>query len=240
MKKCNKCKIKKPLTEFSKDKTRNDNLCYRCKTCSSKAVNKWCENNKERKKAVDKIWKKNNPDKLHEAQRRDYLKGGKERRIKYSKQWRKDNPEKKAMQDKRSKLKHAGRIREYMKSYHKQYRKDNPHTYKWRSILRNTLACLNQQKSSSTITMMGYSAIELKKHLDSQGMDWNNDQVDHIIPVSWFKRDTPIHVVNDLRNLQPLSPLENQKKGNRFVINKNFSYINEVKHWVEEDKLNQL
>jgi hypothetical protein len=44
MKCCNKCKINKPLNEFSKDKYKNDGLQYKCKLCS-RVDNKQWQNN---------------------------------------------------------------------------------------------------------------------------------------------------------------------------------------------------
>ena len=64
MKKCCKCKVEKPLTEFNKDKNRKDGHQYKCKSCSAKyyakhyAENKekkaqYCAENKEKKAAYD-------------------------------------------------------------------------------------------------------------------------------------------------------------------------------------------
>ena len=36
MKKCGKCKVEKPLTEFNKNKNRKDGHGYRCKSCNAK------------------------------------------------------------------------------------------------------------------------------------------------------------------------------------------------------------
>ena len=238
MKKCNKCKIEKPLTEFYtvKRKTKISYL-YKCKKCKNKDSRKYTKDNREqlneyyRKRYHDPKLKENN-----KARTEKWAVENPEHNLNY----RRNNPEKVIQWRNNFKLNNPDKIKIYSRKYYKKNKADNPYIYRWRGIFSNTLTDLNQQKTSSTRTMMGYSAIELKEHLDGLGMNWNSDQVDHIIPLSWFKNDTPIHVVNDLRNLQPLSPQDNLKKGNRFVINKNFSYINEVKHWIKEDRLNQL
>lgn len=49
-KKCTKCGEVKALTEFYKDITRNDGLCYRCKSCKKKYDNKYYQANREKKK----------------------------------------------------------------------------------------------------------------------------------------------------------------------------------------------
>ena len=49
-------------------------------------------------------------------------------------------------------------------------------------------------------------------------MSWNNYgkywQVDHIIPVSFFKDDSPISIVNSLSNLRPLKSTDNISRHN--------------------------
>ena len=183
MKKCNKCNVKKPLNEFSKDKTSPDGVQYKCKEC---------------RKIIDK---------------------------KHNKKYYHSN-------------------KEYFKEHQKQYRnewvKKNPHYVRWRNILRRTLEYLNQDKTSPTEETLGYSAIELKQHLDNLGMNWETHHIDHIIPLSWFKKDTPIHLVNDLRNLQPLLEHENKEKSNKFTLQNNQEYISEVKQWIKNSKLKNL
>lgn len=57
---------------------------------------------------------------------------------------------------------------------------------------------------------MGYSALELKYHLEqlfTTGMTWNNYSewhIDHIKPLCSFSDDTDIKIVNALSNLRPL------------------------------------
>ena len=65
-------------------------------------------------------------------------------------------------------------------------------------------------------------------------MNWETDHIDHIIPLSWFKEDTPIHIVNDLRNLKPLSTQENLKKSNKFGFMKDCSYINDIEKYLKK------
>lgn len=64
--------------------------------------------------------------------------------------------------------------------------------------------------------------MELRYHLESlftSEMNWSNYgsywQIDHIIPISLFLRETPIGVVNSLNNLRPLHKDENNKKSNK-------------------------
>jgi hypothetical protein len=80
----------------------------------------------------------------------------------------------------------------------------------WRAILNNTLKRFNTKKEDKTINLLGYSASELKKHIESlflEGMSWENYgdwHIDHIKMVSTFDKETPMNIVNSLDNLRPL------------------------------------
>lgn len=88
----------------------------------------------------------------------------------------------------------------------------------WRYILNNSLKRLGKSKESKTINLLGYSAIQLKIHIESlftEGMSWDNYgqwHIDHIKPVSKFDPDTPMNIVNALSNLQPLWGSDNIRK----------------------------
>ena len=112
----------------------------------------------------------------------------------------------------------------YLKTYMLDYHNRNPHIRAWRNCLRNTLTRLDKLKTDKTINMLGYSAGDLKEHLEkkfSGNMSWNNYgkwEVDHIDPVSSFHPDTPMNIVNALSNLQPLWKEDNMAKGNKILI----------------------
>lgn len=98
---------------------------------------------------------------------------------------------------------------EKRRKYRYKYNKKS-FTHKWRMLLKNSLKRLGKIKEGKTIDLLGYSATELKEHLESlftDSMSWDNYgewHIDHILSVSSFDKDTPINVVNALSNLQPL------------------------------------
>ncbi len=100
----------------------------------------------------------------------------------------------------------------------KKDRKLRPYIHAWRDSLKSALDRLGRKKEGHTIDILGYSAIQLKEHIEKQfteGMSWNNYgewQIDHIKEVCTFDENTPIHVVNSLDNLQPLWYKENLDK----------------------------
>lgn len=70
MKKCTKCKVDKPLTEFSKHKHTKDGLNCHCKVCIKIAAKQWSKNNKDKAYTWSKNWRDNNPQKQKASTKR--------------------------------------------------------------------------------------------------------------------------------------------------------------------------
>lgn len=184
---CSKCSLDKPLTDFYK---RLGNLTAKCKICIKAEMKERYDANPEKDKEYSKKYREENP-----------LKGRE-----YIKQYRKDYPDK----EKESKANWYAKNPDYEKERSKRRRKENPHIFAWRDTLKDSLKRLEKTKEGHTIDLLGYSALDLKIHLESlftEGMTWSNHgewHIDHIIPVSNFTPDTPMNIVNALSNLQPL------------------------------------
>ncbi len=99
----------------------------------------------------------------------------------------------------------------------KKWRMNNPHMVRWRHLLKSALLRLNQPKQDSTKNLLKYSANQLNEHLLKLGYNKDIHSIDHRIPVSWFRNDTPPHIVNHLSNIHPLNKKDNEIKGNRFA-----------------------
>jgi hypothetical protein len=209
---CLECKESKSFDDFQKNKNGKHGLHSKCKTCLNKKTKEWRNNNP----SYFSQWKNDNSSYHHE--------------------WYEKNKE-----DVKSKVKsYQQSIPDYYSKRSKEYRKKYPHIYKWRSILDNTLSKQNKTKNDTTHNLLGYSHQQLKEHLENQNIDWNNDQVDHKIPVSWFKPETPVSIVNDLRNLQPLSKEKNQSKGNKYADKVSLDYFQIIKQWILLEKINNI
>ena len=115
------------------------------------------------------------------------------------------------------------RIKEHTAWAAKQM-KTNP-TYRLQVLLRDRLrkALKNNYKSGSAVRDLGCSIDELWQHLESQfkpGMTRENLgaawQIDHIYPMAEANLQDPVEflAVNNWRNLQPLTPEENNSKNN--------------------------
>jgi len=94
--------------------------------------------------------------------------------------------------------------------YRINYKNKYPHIIAWRSILYSTLKRMGTMKEGHTIEMLGYSAKELKFHIEKQfttGMSWDNHgewHIDHKRSVVDFPPDTPVKIVCELSNLRPM------------------------------------
>jgi hypothetical protein len=132
------------------------------------------------------------------------------------------------------------REREYMK----KRRIQNPHIFRWRDIFNRTLKQIkNNKKSYTTIKHMGYSSEEFKTHIESQfkeGQNWDNISIDHKIPLTWFKKNTPLYLVNNLKNLQILTLKENISKNNYYSSKISFDYYNKIIIFIKEEYKNKI
>ena len=85
MKKCTKCKVDKPLIDFSKDKYRKDGLESRCKVCKKTSSRDHYQNNKE----YYKEYGRENKQKI-----KDYYQNNKDAFRVAQSRWQKNNKDK--------------------------------------------------------------------------------------------------------------------------------------------------
>ena len=129
------------------------------------------------------------------------------------KEWRNKNPDK--ITKYRKKYSEKESCKENRKNWYKSIRKRKPYVLAWRTVLNNTLKRFGKNKESDTIKLLGYSALQLKEHIESlflEGMNWENYgewHIDHIKMVSSFDPNTPMYIVNSLGNLRPLWAKDN-------------------------------
>jgi hypothetical protein len=157
--------------------------------------------------------------------RADYFQQNKSTYRKRTTEWKKNNIERWRQQDS---------LRQ------KKRRQEKPHLRRWAVLLERTLRKLNQSKESTTQELLRYSAIDLKQHLDIQGMNWGKDDIDHKVPMTWFIETTPPHIVNDLRNLQPLNSITNKNKSNSFSDEIEYNYYLLILNWIRSEYKTKL
>jgi hypothetical protein len=154
----------------------------------------------------------------------------KERKTEYHKEWSKQNREKLNDYHKEWREKNIDKIRETKRNYEKT-KKDTDPIYKLISNFRTAIYIVLKEnkldKYTNYFNMVGYSAEQLKEHLEKQfkeGMNWENYgewHIDHIKPISSFVFETcddeEFKKCWSLENLQPMWGIENIKKGNRII-----------------------
>lgn len=79
-----------------------------------------------------------------------------------------------------------------------------------------------------------------KKSQFQPHMNWTNTEIDHKVPISWFIKETPTQIINDLRNLHPLLKEENGKKSATFCHSISFEYFNEIFPYIKEECITQI
>jgi len=166
---------------------------------------KYREENRDKIRDNNKLYREENKDKIKESSKkyRDNLENKKRQ-----KEWILNNPEK--IKEYRKKYLKSEKVNEHRKNWYKSIKKRKPYVLAWRTILNNTLKRFNKKKEEDTIKLLGYSALQLKEHIESlflDGMSWENYgewHIDHIVMVTSFDKDTPMNVVNSLENLRPL------------------------------------
>lgn len=180
---------------------------------------KWHYDNHEASTAKARQWKAANKERVaeynathyaqhkghHNRRYREWARQNRDARRDYMREWLADNPDKSAayarkrLRDPRVRLENAVRCRI------------------WGAIARGSKA------GRSSFDLLGYSADELKVHLERQfqrGMTWANFgswHIDHILPLSSFNYTTPddpdFKLAWALTNLRPLWAKENLEKG---------------------------
>lgn len=190
---CDKCNKTKLVNEFTKCKPCSNGVRNTCKLCTKNYMVQYKNENfdKLNSNAIEYREK-------HSGKTKEYLKKyNSNPKVKEKKKlWYEEN-------------KHWLEKIEKRQKYRYEYNK-NSFTLKWRMLLKNSLKRLGKEKDGHTIDLLGYSAIQLKEHLESiftDGMSWDNYgewHIDHIKPVSKFDKDTEPSIVNSLTNLQPL------------------------------------
>jgi hypothetical protein len=202
-KKCRVCNKIKSIDEFHKKKNTLDGHRNECKECVKNIQKKYKESPgfKEKRKEYDKERYENNRDKILER-KKEYHEENREKILSYKKVYREENKDK----IKKWRSENMFRYSEGQARYREKY----PHIIAWRSILYSTLDRLGTEKQGHTIDMLGYSALELKYHIENQfqpGMNWKNYgdwHIDHIKGVINFDPLTDVKIVCALENLRPL------------------------------------
>jgi len=204
-KKCRICGEMKEIVEFHKKKGTIDGVRNECKECVKDIQKKYKEapGFKENRKDYDKDRYSEIKDEILKH-KKEYYKNNREEILKQKSEYRKlpENRERTNSYNTNYRVEHKDKFY--------KYRRNHPHIIAWRTILYSTLNRLGTYKQGHTIDMLGYTAIELKHHIENQfqpGMTWKNYgewHIDHIKGVINFESDADVKIVCALDNLRPL------------------------------------
>jgi hypothetical protein len=196
-KKCCTCKVFLPLDSFGLYKTHKDGRHHKCKECRKKEPSR---------KEYLKEWNENN----------------KEKKSKLSKVYREVNKEKLKLYKKSERYK---KIKAKSDKKYSEKVKQNPARL-MSCRLRSMISTNIKNKKFKTFDLLGYTSLELVKHLESKflpEMNWGNYgrngwHIDHIKPLVLFDLDNTEEVKKAfaLDNLQPLWESENCSKGSLY------------------------
>lgn len=216
MKKCCTCKVVKDFTEFYKQKNQKDGHGRQCKRCKKESVN--VEKRKERLKR----FRVNNPEKSKESSE-----GWRERNKDYHKDYYQKN--KKDLLEKQ---------RDYNREYkNKKYQTDEVFRTLCKIRVQVGTYLKGKTKNKQTQDLLGYS---VKDFLNVHGPGAVNQDLDHKIPMSWFKHTAPPSIVWHLDNLQWLHLSENRIKSNHHMTPVNESYLKKALPFIKEEYISSI
>lgn len=243
MKVCKNCKNEKAFESFRKSKRHKDGYMSECKECVAIKRSEYYYSKHEHFRNQNKEYYEQNKEKIYQNLDKEKKR---ERDRRYSEKNREKLKNKKleyyynnreVILEKRKKYYEENKdvlnkITESKREIKKKSYQKRKHQFVWRRILRRTIEQLKIEKESSTKDILGYDYNELKRHLENgflKNMSWDNYgewHVDHIIPISRFKKDTPPNIVNSLNNLRPLWAEDNLKRQNQLTdIEEKYKYL---------------
>jgi DNA repair exonuclease SbcCD ATPase subunit len=203
---------KKLYRKENKERLSTKNKPQEWKDNQSEYIKSYYRENKERILEQTKEYRENNKEELKE-----YRENNKERIREKQKEYREKNKDKIKELQKNWVKNNKNKIKEYrkinndkIKEYNRNYYKKNNYVFAWRTLLKHTISRMDTIKEGFTIDILGYSALELKEHIENlftTEMSWENYgewHIDHIKPVCTFDKETPQNIVNELSNLRPL------------------------------------
>jgi len=221
---CRDCQNELPLVKYNKNKNKKDGLHIICKKCSS-IRNKVRYNSQKNKikQQCNKYYHLNKDvikPKLKEYRNKEEVK---EKQSLYLKEYR---------------TKNYLKLRKYSKEYSFNRRK-NDIEYKSIRNLRSQLGNFfnGKIKNNSSENLLGYS---YKDFIKKMGVINKGQELDHKVPISWFKSTTPINLIWNFENLQVVSINYNRTKKNTFADSINYKYYLKIKKWLQPQQLHKV
>lgn len=227
-KECTQCHERKPLPSFHKNKRETDGHHYCCKACRKAYSRRYCVSNKEKITVANRAWAEKHPGRFKAIQLKSDLKRYNDLKDSGSDEYQ-ELLRKKHKASKRYARTYPERVSITRRRRYDRDKRERPYALAWRSLLYRVVSQLGTQKEGSTEEALGYSALDLKDHMEGlfqDGMSWSNHgewHIDHKRPVSSFNEAHSPAQVNALDNLQPLWSSDNIKKGAKACLSRTFA-----------------
>lgn len=251
---CNKCLIEKDLeTNFKK---RGDWYYLTCRRCLYDQHKIYYQQNKEKLlEQAKQRYQENKPDeikkqKIKEYQKewyakneqktkttsKNYYERNKERLRPIRKKWEQLNIEKRRKRKNKKRYKRKTPLPlNYHKEYSAKFRKTplGMLTNRIHSMLHKIL----KNKTDSSKSLLRWNK---KEFLEKIGEPKKGYHIDHKIPVSWFKLETPVYIICNLQNLQIIEGLLNLSKKNYRCDEISQEYFEMIKDYIKQERINNI
>lgn len=187
LKRCSKCKIEKPFSEFHRLRTARDGLTSPCKACARE----YGQATREQKSAVMRRWRAANPDKALAASRRSLAKHRK-KRLATTRDWRARNPEK-------------------LRASYAKWRKANPDKVRVKHVTRRArkYGATGKHTAAEKHALLEAQLFLCANpfcHTDLRSLRSHDRNLDHVVPLANGG-------ANDIKNAQWLCRPCNLRKG---------------------------
>jgi hypothetical protein len=197
---CKKCNISHPLSMYNKNKNNIGGYIIYCKPCKSEMDKIYRKNNPEKIKSLHKTYYDENRDIIVEKskqyqrenieRRKSYNKENRERDKQYLLQYNKNHKEKIQPLRKKYNEDNRDKINEYQNNL---YRTNLNHKLSSLYRCRIYIAIKDNSKSKKTMEILGCSVYEFISYLEKKflpEMTWENHgdiwEIDHILPCASF------------------------------------------------------
>jgi hypothetical protein len=188
--------------------------------------------NKEERKLYMQEYRKTKKWKSSKSESdKKYYQNNKESIIFRNKIWKENNLEKFYQINKEWAINNPEKIKEAQI----KYRKNNP-SYKIRNLFHNLKRRFQNGHGKEDHKV-------IKNYIESlfiEDMNWSNIEIDHKIPITWFKSLTPLIYINDLRNLQPLFIKDNRNKAATYCHPIEKEYYNLIETYIKPTRIKQI
>lgn len=223
MKKCTKCGLLKPETEFNKCAKNKDGLQYKCKDCQKASYYENHEHNlaydRQRTHTEERVKYKQQYDK-------QYYQENVDKKIAYAKQFYKEHKEnwKLTEEQKQKKKEYFIKNKDKINEQKRILRASNPVRRISETISSSIYSSLKGDKQNyHWENLVNFNLQQLKEHLESMfdsNMNWDNYgsywEIDHIIPINTFNftsfNNEDFKVCWSLINLRPLEKIANRSR----------------------------